>query len=241
MPVTLTSISPLSGPPGTAITAAGSGFDAACRLACPTLQPTTLNRDGTLTATIPANLEGPGGGTMPVGVYAIGCDGSTSAVILFTVEFPPGLLQGWTTIDAVCGMVPGFQRGGQISDDRITEWIESAGQALAAIMAKRGLPLDPTAWPPAPTGCMTTPAGLLEMINRLGAAADLAGAVGSLWGAREWDVAKTLRQQYDDEMLTLREGEYDRVFLAAAATVEPRPQLAAFGECHPAFRKDKVF
>ena len=240
MSITLTSISPLSGPPGTAITATGSGFDAASRIACPTVQSTTLNPDGTLTAAIPADLEGPGGGTLPLGVFVIGGDGSASAVILFTVDFPPVALQGWTTIEAVCGMVPGFQRGGLISDGRITEWIQGAGQAVAAIMLKRALPTDPTLWPPAAANAMPSPAELLEMINRLGAAADLASAVGSLWGAREWDVAKSLQKKYDSEILTLREGEYDKIFLASAATIDPQPQLAADTEC-PAFRKHQVF
>lgn len=240
MPVTLTSISPLSGPPGTVVTLTGAGFDAGSRVACPVLVPTTLVNAETLTAAIPVDLAGPAGGTMQVGMFVMGSDNSVSAVLPFTVMFDADRLQGWTTIDAVCGMVPGFARGVSVSDDRITEWVQGNASEIAAVMAKRNLPIDPTQWPGANLAGMPSPAEMLEQLNRLGAAADLASAVCSLWGQREWDVAKGLQEKYDAGMMALREGEYDNIFLASAVTVEPGVQ---FGGCSGwgVFRKEKVF
>jgi hypothetical protein len=244
---TLTSILPASGPPGTVVTASGTGFDPGSQIGCPSLAPTTYVSSTQLSAAVPVDLLGPAGGSAAIAVFVVNPDGSTSSVLMFTVEFPATTLQSWTTIDAVCGMVPGFARGGAISDESITEWIEGTAQAIAAIMLKRNLPTNPTQWTQ-PGACgMPSAAGLLEMLNRLGAAADLASAVASLWGQSEWGVAATLRSKYDDEMLTLREGEYDKLFLPAAATLEPGPLFASGdttdwrGFDERAFRKDQVF
>jgi len=247
MPPTLASITPTSGPPGTQITASGTGFEPGSQIGCPALAPTTYVSSTQLSAAVPVDLLGPAGGGVPVGVFVMNPDGSGSAALLFTVEFPAATLQSWTTIDAVCGMVPGFARGGAISDESITEWIEGTAQAIAAIMLKRNLPTDPTQWTQPGASGMPSAAGLLEMLNRLGAAADLASAVASLWGQCEWGTATTLRSKYDDEMLTLREGEYDKLFLPAAATLEPGAHFASGdttdrrGRDERAFTKEQIF
>src|SRR4051812_19740398 len=111
MAVTLTSISPTAGPPGTAITLTGSGFTTGSLVGAPTLVPATYVSATELLAEVPA-VSGPAGGSAAVGVFVMGEDRSLSAVQLFTVEFPASRLQTWTTVDAVAGEVPGFQRGG---------------------------------------------------------------------------------------------------------------------------------
>jgi len=240
MPVTLTSISPSSGPPGTVVTLTGAGFDASSQAACPTLQPTTLVSATQLTAAIPADLAGAAGSSMAVGVFVVGGDGSTSAVCMFTVEFPASQLQTWTTIDAVTGEVPGFMRGGQISDDQIQTWMSSIAQAIAGVMLRRGLPLDPTQWAQPAADAWPTPAGVLELINRMGAAARLAAAVASLSGAIDWPIRKNLQTAFDDEIATLLGGDYDKLFLPSAATLEAGQQFGG-QPGWPKFRKEKVF
>jgi hypothetical protein len=247
MALTLTSISPVSGPPGTAVTLTGAGFDASSQAACPTLQPTAYVSATQLTVQIAADLAGPAGGSMAVGIYVVGGDGSTSGVQMFTVEFPAAQLQTWTTLEAVCSEVPGFQRWGQITDKQIQTWMTSMAQPVAAIMARRGLPINPALWPQPDPGVLLTPAGLLEMINRLGAAARLAAACASLFTQVDWAIRKTLQQAYDDECRTLLSGDYDRWFLATAATLETLPELAAGGmtdsdgKPDTKFRKDQEF
>jgi len=243
MSVTLSSISPSSGPPGTAITLTGAGFDAGSQACCPTAVPTTLVSPTQLTAAIPAQLSGPDGGTMPIGVFVLGDDGSTSAVVIFTVQFAPVKLQAWTTVDAVCGEVPGFQRGGRITDDNIQTWIRSIAQNIAAEMVRRGLSLIPADWAQPASNAEPDPADVLEMVNRMGAASRLASAVGAQFGqgGQQWGVAKSLESAYQDQLHTLREGDYDKFFCPTAATVDVLPQLGAATGGKPAFRKDQVF
>jgi len=243
----LTSISPTSGPPGTLITVSGSGFTAASQVGCPALVPTTFVSAGQLTAAIPIDIVGPAGSSQPLAVFIWNADGSTSTVLQFTLEFPADTLQTWTSIDAVTGEVPGFQRGGNITDEQILTWMRSVAQAIAAVMFKRGLSLNPTQWQQPDDTVTPTPAGVLEMINRLGAASRLAAAVASQWGDREWAVSTNLTQTYDDEMLTLREGDYDKLFAPGSVTVETGPQFSAGdmsnyeGRTERAFRKEQQF
>jgi hypothetical protein len=240
--MTLTSISPLSGPPGTAITCLGSGFTAASQVGCPTLVPTTFVDAGTLTAQIPWNLDGPAGGAMQVVVYVQNADGTLSQPLLFTVQFPADRLQTWTTIDQVTGEVPGFQRGGRITDQQIQTWMRSTAQEIAAEMMRRGLSLDPTTWQQPASAAEPEPVGVLEMINRMGAAARLAGAIGAQFsGTGEWGVSKSLAAAYARGLAALRSGDYDKYFLPGAATVDPSPQLGASTGGHPTFTKEKVF
>ena len=86
------------------------------------------------------------------------------------------------------------------------------------------------------------------MIARLGAAATLATAVAAQFTAGEFVLAKVLQRRYEDELKALRAGDYDKLFRAAAATVETGGQLAVGDQTDPdtgedttAFRKDQVF
>jgi len=246
---TLTSVSPSSGPLGTAITCTGAGFDSGARIGCPGLVTTTYVSATSLTAAIPADLVGPPGGEMVIAVFVENVDGSRSASLPFTIRFA-ALHQGWTTVAAVCAEVPGFKRAGtRIPDATIEGWIRSGAQVIAGVMLGRGLSLDSTAWQPVTeiTG-MPSPAGVLEMINRLGAAARLAATVAADFAAQgEWPLAKNLQDCYTRELGRLEKGAYDKLFRPAAATRETGGQLAvgdlsdSQGEPERSFTKDQVF
>ena len=242
----LTSISPLSGPPGSAITCLGSGFVPGSQVGCPVLVPTTYVDAGTLTAEIPAEMAGAAGTQMQVLVWVQNADGAPSNGVTFCVVFPAVTLQGWTTVDAVVAEIPGFARGGRIKDSDIRTWIRSVGQEIAAEMLRRGLSMDPATWQQAGTAGMPDPADVLEMINRMGAAARLAAAVGANMPA-EWGVAKGLERSYLRQLAALRAGDYDKMFRPGAATVEAGPQLAfgdttlVDGSSSSAFRKEQKF
>lgn len=195
---------------------------------------------GTLQATIPDGLEGADGTQMQIGVFVMGADGSVSTVVPFTVVFPSVRLQSWTTVDQVAKAIPRFRRGGDVSDDDIQGWIGEVAQEIAAAMVKRGLPLDPKEWPPVSAGAFPTPDGLLEMINRAGAAAMLAAAIASSFSNGPWAVQTGLQKQYDRQLAGLRSGDYDKLFRPGAATVESGPQFGGTGECGHAFWKDQV-
>jgi hypothetical protein len=245
---TLTSISPIAGPPGTAITLTGTGFSTGSQAACPVLVPTTYLSATTLSAEIPGDLVGAAGTSLAVGVYVRNEDGTASAAVTFTVLFPAEKLQSWTTVDKVVKAVPGFKRGGQIGDDDIQEWIAETAQEVAAAMVKRELPIDPAAWPACDAAAFPTPQGLLEMINRAGAAACLAAAIASNFSAASpWAVQTGLQKQYDRQLAALKAGDYDKLFRPGAATVESGPLLAAGdtsladGTPSAVFTKDQVF
>ena len=157
-------------------------------------------------------------------------------------------MASWTTIDAVVGEVPGFARGGVISDTQIATWIVTVSQSVAGALLRRGLPLDEAEWPAAGQSGMPTGSSTLEMITRLGAAATLAAAVAAQFTAGEFHLAKVLQRRYEDELKALRAGDYDKLFRAAAATIETGGQLAVGDQTDPdtgedttAFRKEDVF
>lgn len=244
----LTSVSPVSGPPGTAITLAGAGFAAGARAGCPALVATTWVSAAEVQAAIPTELVGPAGGTLVISVYVQNPDGAQSAALPFTVVFLRVMAQEWTTVEAVCGEVPGFKRGGRIADSMIHVWIRSVAQPIAGTMMRRGLSLDPAQWQAADAGSgMPAPVGVLEHINRLGAAARLAGAIAGEFGTAEWGLAKTLQREYERELTALRGGEYDKLFTPAAATVESGTLFAGGdmtdegGELERGFEKGQVF
>jgi hypothetical protein len=242
MGVTLTSISPTTGPPGSLVTCLGAGFDAGSQVCCPTVVPTTFVDSGTLTATVPEDLAGPGGGSTPVGVFVMGDDGSVSAVVLFTAQFPPAALQSWTTVDAVVAEVPGFARGGRISDDNIQTWIRSVAQEIAAEMVRRGLSMDPATWQQPGASADPDPVDVLETINRMGAGARLAGAIGAQFSAQgEWGVSKNLAAAYARQLGALRAGDYDKFFNPGASTVDTAPELSASTGHRPVFTIEKEF
>jgi len=246
--MTLTSISPSSGPPGAAITLTGTGFTAESQAACPVLVPTTYASPTSLSALVPDDLVGAAGTSLAVGVYVRNADGTASAALVFTVVFPAVELQSWTELGKVCGEVPGFKRGGRILDDQILVWMRTVAQSVAGAMLRRGLSTEPATWQLAAAGTAGPAAvGVLEMINRLGAAARLAAAIASDWGGAEWGLAKNLEREYTREKDALGSGGYDKLFRPGAATVESGPLLAAGdtaledGSASAVFTKGKVF
>jgi hypothetical protein len=246
---TLNSVSPAFGPPGTAIACLGAGFDTGAQVGCPALVDTTFVSAGELHAVIPADLALTEGGS--VSVYVQNEDGARSAIAQFTITqpaYPVATLQSWTNIDAVCGEVPGFKRGGRIQDTTIEGWMRSIAQSIAGAMLRRGLSLKPSDWqqPDASTS-MPTPAGVLELINRLGAASRLAATVAGEFTQGEWGLAKALTRDFERELKALQDGGYDRMFRPGAATVETGQQFAggdivnSGGDAENAFSKDQIF
>ena len=186
---------------------------------------------------------------MIVVVFVQNADGSISNMLQFTVIFPAVNLQAWTSIDQVVGEVPGFQRGGNISDDTINNWIRSISQSVSSCLLRRGLPLDPALWAQAsPQSASPTPAAVLELVTRYGAAARLAAVVSAQFSSSgEWGLSKNLAASYDKEFRLLSDGSYDKLFKPSAATVESGQvvgtnELLGFsGDPDQAFRKDQVF
>jgi hypothetical protein len=246
----LNSVSPALGPPGTVIACLGSGFDAGAQVGCPALAETTFVGAGELGAAIPADLVGPAGGSAVVSVFVQNEDGSRSAIVPFTVNFPypASTLQSWTNVEAVCGEIPGFRRGGRIQDSTIEGWMRSIAQTIAGAMLRRGLSLDSAQWqqPDAATA-MPTPAGVLELINRYGAAVRLASAIAGDFTSGEWGLAKSLTRDFERELKALQDGGYDKLFRPGATTVESGPQFSGGdivtdqGDAQNAFSKDQVF
>lgn len=241
----ITSISPLSGPPGAALTVTGSGFVAGARIGCPVLVDTRFVSENELACEVP-DLSGTG--TLGISVYAQNPDGSVSNVATFTVVFETRAPQGWTDIERVCGEIPNFRRGGEILDATINGWIRSVAQAINAALLGRGISLHPADWQqPAAGSAMPSPVDVLEQINRYGAAARLAGAVGGQFSAAgEWSVAKNLRADFEGEMKLLRSGAYDKMFRPLAPTqqgpeVEVGEVLTDSGDPDRLFTKDKIF
>jgi hypothetical protein len=245
----ISSISPVSGAPGTAITVSGSGFDATARIGCPVLVDTTFGSSSSLQGMIPADLAGAPGQSMLLAVFVQNADSSLSNMLQFTVLFPAVNLQAWTSIDLVIGEVPGFLRNGTISDDTINNWIRSIAQSVSSCLLRRGLPLDPALWAQATPGSASpTPVAVLELITRYGAAARLAAVVSAQFSSGgEWGLSKNLQAAYDREFKLLSDGSYDKLFKPSAATVESGQivganQLLTFsGDPDQAFSKDQVF
>lgn len=242
----LNSVSPASGPPGQAITLLGAGFDAGAQCGCPVLVPTVFVGAGELQAQVPTAIVGPAGGTMIISVFVQNEDGSVSAGLPFTVRFPRTALQAWTTAAAVAEEIPGFRRGGRIADQTIETWIRSTAHMVTAAMRRRGLSLDPAQWPAADaaTGFQSA-AGWLETVNRMGAAARLAAAIGGEFAQGEWSLAKTLQADFVRELKALKDGEYDGLFRAGASTVDDSPAGGDIatddGDAEQAFSKGQIF
>ncbi len=247
MAPTITSISPLSGPPGTTVTITGTGFDAGSRVCCPVLVATTYVSPTQVTADVPADFVAPDGASVVITVWVLGADGVGSLPVQFTIAMPATKLQTYTTVEAVCAEIPGFARGFQVSDDTIRRWMSSTAQAIKGALLRRGLSLAPADWQQAGVDGSPAPGEVLELVNRLGAAARLAAAVASLFGNQEAAFSKNLSAAYKDEMGRLEEGAYDKLFRPAAATVESGPAFAggdltdADGNSTTMFPKEKVF
>ena len=240
---TLTSLSPSSGPPGTAITATGAGFLSGARIALPAFIPTIYVSPTQLIAAVPSDLLAPGAPSLILSVFVENPDGLRSSALTFTVVFAP-LAQAWTTVELVAAEVPGFKRGGRVEDKTIQNWIRSIAQSISGAMLRRALPLDPAQWPtPSPTTGLPAAIGVLELINRLGAAAPLAAAIASDFTSGEWGLAKSLEQRYQSERKALASGDYDCLFKVSAAVIETTPGLSTgdTADSPPAFTKDQVF
>jgi hypothetical protein len=121
-------------------------------------------------------------------------------------------------------------------------------QTINGSLLRRGLSLDSTKWtqPDASTS-MPSAAGVLELMNRYGAAARLAAAVAGDFGQGEWGLAKDLVRNFEREMKRLDDGGYDKLFNPAAATVETGGQVRVGdietdeGTAEQAFKKTQVF
>jgi hypothetical protein len=238
----LTQVSPSFGPPGTAIALTGSGFTAASAACCPATVPTTYVSPTQLTAQIPMDIEGAAGTSMAIGVFVLNADGTVSNIVTFTVNFPAALLQTYTTVDAVCGEVPGFQRNGAIQDDEILVWIRSGAQVVNGILLRRGFSLDPATWAQPSGDASPSPASVLEQIVRFGAAARLAAAVASMWGSGNWAITNSLSGNYAAEKKALEGGDYDHLFRATgAATQDTGPGLVAGDMTDSSGRDERVF
>jgi hypothetical protein len=247
---TLGYAAPPSGPPGTAITLKGTGFVAGAQAAVPNLTAATFVDAETLTVTVDATLVGPGGGTRAIDIYVRNPDTLESNRIQWLVEFAEKMPLGFTTIARVAGEVPGFKSGGtRITDAQLESWVGTVGQAIAGAMLRRGLSLKPSDWQQAESStAMPEASAVLEMINRVGAAAMLAAAIGGqMGGAQEWNLARTLERRYQDEMKRLESGAYDRLFKPGATTLETGTQVSGGdietddGNAEQAFSKTQVF
>jgi hypothetical protein len=232
------------------ITVMGSGFNPAAQVGCPALVDTTFTDSTSLQAAIPADLDGPAGASMLIAVFVRNPDGSISNMAQFTVLFAASVLQSWTTLDKVVGEVPAFTRGiGSITDDTLRTWIKSIAQTVSSCLLRRGLPLDPAQWQqPSALNAYQSPADVLEMITRYGAAARLAAAISSQFSSGgENPLSKNLADAYARELKLLSGGDYDKLFLPAAATVETGQLVeagdvfTANGESEQAFTKGQVF
>lgn len=232
------------------ITATGTGFTAGARIACPALVDTNYVSATSLNAPIPVGFVGPIAASQLIDVYVQNPNGERTAVQPFTVIFDYALLQSFTTVERIIGEVPGFRRGGDISDGVIENWARTVTHIVVGALLKRGFSLDSTKWAQmAQATALPSPHGVLEMIARLGAAARLAAAVGSRFasGNSEWGHAKSLREDFKRELTSLMEGGYDNLFNPGAATIDTSATLeagdleASDGTPEQAFTKDQVF
>jgi hypothetical protein len=151
-------------------------------------------------------------------------------ILPFTVQFPYPVaeFQSWTNIGAVAAEVPGFKRGGNIADSTIEQWMRSVAQSINGALIRRGLSLLPSVWQQAAVATGNpTPAGLLELINRYGAAARLAAAAGAQFTAGPFALATTLKADFLREFQMLEQGMYDMLFDPNAATADTGPYFGA--------------
>lgn len=255
MSLALNSIAPLAGPPGSVITLLGSGFSGAqvalvSQAPEVTLDPTpylltpTSQTATQITVQIPSNLPGQALGAIDLFVSVVNGDASKSNQLAFSLVFI-----GWTSIARVATEVPGFKRGGQITDQTILGWIRSRSQTITAAMLQRGYSLIPSAWPANGASGGSPAAGeMLESLNRVGATLDLASRIAAANGAGQWDFANKLRDQWNADFKLLQSGGYDNLFRADSATDAVAPTFGGgdmsdpdTGEVTPSFTKEQVF
>jgi hypothetical protein len=225
----------------------GEGIDAGAQVMCPSVVDTVITDGTQAAAEVPKGLAGPAGGTMSIAVAIVNEDGSRSNALPFSVRFAAARLQAWTTVEAVAAEVPNFKRGGTIVDKTIEGWVRSIAQTMNAAMLKRGLSLNPADWAQPDENATPSPSEILELINRYGAAARLAYALGAQFAAGDWGFAKNLDAQFTRELKALAAGDYDKIFRPSAATQETGEKVAVgdvltdSGDVERAFSKTQVF
>lgn len=130
-------------------------------------------------------------------------------------------MAGLATTQGVAAHVPGFIHGspGGPSDVDIQAWIDARWEEILTVLTRRALPV-PTA--------QGDGFNALEIINRLGAACDLAAALSSRFSAGQpWAVAKNLRDDFLRMLTRLDSGEFDKLLAPAAQTQDIGPRIAA--------------
>jgi len=131
----------------------------------------------------------------------------------------PGLAQ----VDAVVIHIPHFIRNSPagVADDAIQTWIDTRWEEINAVLVRRAL-----AVPAEGTDGWTK----LELINRLGAAADLAAALSATFSpGTRWQVEKNLRDDYLRLLAGLDRGDLDKLLDPAAQTADVGPAMQAIG------------
>lgn len=154
-------------------------------------------------------------------------------------------MPGITTTDAVGAHVPGFVHNSPAGpkDTDISAWIDARFEEVQAILTRRNLPMP---------GAGTDGYRTLELINRLGAASDLAAALASKFSSGQpWPVQKNLREDFLRMLSRLDCGEFDKLLQPTARTQDIGPQVVGVAgqETDPApdetltvaFQKGMVF
>jgi hypothetical protein len=156
----------------------------------------------------------------------------------------------FTTIDAVAAHYPGFQRGvadQNPSDAQIQAWIEGQGARIAGIAVARGYTLEGL------SSSNPQAFALLALANEVGAAADLGEALFSLLGPDAspagWANPNALRRSFENMLVELAHGTYDKLFVATARTADVSPAFGGVAgqeedleeDGDPAFRKHEDF
>jgi hypothetical protein len=151
----------------------------------------------------------------------------------------------YTTVDAVCGMFPVFQRNGNKgpSDTLIQNYVNDIGTEIDTILMRRFQEAYQS-FGPTPAAAFAawaaqfSPEQLnkLECINRFGACAELGISFETAGIAAAARVAKTFEDKYEAELnkLNARDkngkpleqgGDYDFLFDNQAKVETPRPQM----------------
>lgn len=238
------------------ITLAGSGFDSAPQAALasqggaqfassPLLVSPSSFAAGQLVFTLPANLPGAEEAALLIFLQVYNSDAAFSNALKFLITF-----RGWIPIGDVAGAVPGFKRGGNISDETICGWISDVAQSINSYLLRRGISLSPADWtPPAAGSGSPEPIAVLGGINKLGAASLLAAQIGAQFQSGEYGLARVLERRYNDQLKMLADGAYDKVFRpTSGTTIETGTQVSAgdmtdpvTGDLQSSFSKGQVF
>lgn len=154
-------------------------------------------------------------------------------------------MAGITTVEAVASHVPGFINNSPAGpqDPDISVWIDARWEEIQTILVRRGLPMP---------AAQTDGFAALELVNRLGAASDLAAALSAKFSSGQpWPVLTGLRQDFLRMLQRLEAGAFDKLLLATARTADVAPQVVGVAgqetDPHPdetlnvAFQKGQIF